>query len=426
MNDIIKPFDIYLTKKLHGHVRVETRSRWTGRVVDSQEKDNLITNALQNLLLHAEWGGSTSYKYSGMQTFVAPIYARALGGIMLFDSALTEQATNVLFPSSTKLVACAGQDANADNDKRGSLNADESVFISNGFTTVWDFLTSQANGTIASLARTSHLFPNSPAYYYNSQSSTYIYLDMYNNNGHDFGSNYTRYIGYDETNEYLYLYPNAGITLDGVTYSNKAIYRAKVSLNKIKLCAGLPPASQYTLVKTLTSADGSQNAYDWRYDQYANEFLYLSGNTLHVISASDGTHSTRTLGGSGYYWAVTENYYWRTTGSQVYRISKANLADVASYNISTTNLAAAGNDIVFFASSNWYILYPDGTTIKLGNGAYSGNVAECGPFYEQTDSNNTAYLYLKPNYLGTIANLDSPVTKTSSQTMKITYTLTEA
>ena len=41
-----------------------------------------------------------------------------------------------------------------------------------------------------------------------------------------------------------------------------------------------------------------------------------------------------------------------------------------------------------------------------------------------TQANTLFYAYVR-NYLGTICNLSSPVVKTSAQSMKITYTLTD-
>lgn len=54
----------------------------------------------------------------------------------------------------------------------------------------------------------------------------------------------------------------------------------------------------------------------------------------------------------------------------------------------------------------------------------SGNVTDFG-MIQAGGYNNSAKL-LNPLYLATINNLNSPVTKTAAQTMKVTYTLTEA
>ena len=47
-------------------------------------------------------------------------------------------------------------------------------------------------------------------------------------------------------------------------------------------------------------------------------------------------------------------------------------------------------------------------------------------FYHYYYSVGAIGMYKNPLILATINNLDSPVTKTAAQTMKITYTLTKA
>ena len=42
------------------------------------------------------------------------------------------------------------------------------------------------------------------------------------------------------------------------------------------------------------------------------------------------------------------------------------------------------------------------------------------------DNLNMCYPCVREPYLGSINNLDSPVTKTASQTMKVTYTIRES
>lgn len=420
MNEIIRPTGFDLTKNLHGHVRVETRSRWTGKVIDSQEKDNLVTNALQKLVYASAWMSS-----SGLASWFTPIYSKALGSLLLFGDTLTESADNIFLPNKAPL-AIAPYGANADADG-GSLNTSESGFISNGYTSVWDFTTSQANGTIASVARTHYNYRQYgelgalTAYYFSGLASGYTTV---------------RFLGYDETNKYLFFSPTASISVSGATFGTSDICRIKKDLEKIDLenCGIFPERIQ--LVKSLSSSDGTTTAYYWQYDRWENEFVYITGSTLHKI-AMDGTHTSSTLSGSGSLsnFAITENYYWRVDGQTAYRISKTNLADVTSYSIQDYSyvIFATGNDVVACGNANntgtRSYLYVDGTVIRktgLSNISFVGTPPkEVGILYSGTRDNGSC-LYPRLNYLGTIANLDSPVTKTSSQTMKITYTLTEA
>lgn len=426
MIDTIKPMGIDLTKNLHGHVRVELRDRWTGRVVDSQEKDNLVTNAVQKMIM------LSGYTARSLGQTYSPLYEKTLGGIFLFDNTLTESASNISFPSSAKVVGYAGQTANTDSNIIGSYNAQESTPISNGFTTVWDFLTSQANGAIASLARTSPYWGG-----VDGNAGWRSDADFH----YDYGSPSTAlssyaWLGYDEANGYMYICPTSSQTIEGVTYPASNIYRISGDLFKIHLANNVPAASQMTLIKTLTSSDGYATAYFWTYDQYANNFVYMSGNTIHLV-AMDGAHTTKSVSGtgSGSDMAVTENYYWRVSSGTVYRITKTNTADVQAYTLAASGLyvSAAENDVVFahpYSSAGvMQVLYPDGTIITSGTASRDqATMSQFGSsmYCMRYSSGALKSLYASSHYLGTIANLDAPVTKSSSQTMKIIYTLTEA
>ena len=420
MIDTINPMGFDITKNLHGHVRVETRDRWTGRVVDSQEKDNLVTNAVQKLVETQAWSNA-------MFADVLPIYTKALGGLVLFNGTLTESATNTWFPSSAKIVGMAGQTSDTTNAIKGSLNAAESVYTSNGYTTTWDFLTSQANGTIASLARTSYRIIAS-AYVGNS-------ADFLQGIDSSITPTNITYLGYDETNGYLYLALNSDVTINSITYPTSNIYRVKADFGKVSLLQySVPPITKWTSVKTLTSNDGSASANAFVYDKYENNFIYATGTTLHIV-AIDGTHTTKTLQNSGSPIYATENYYWQRTKDYIYRSEKTNLSNVQTitpsgdyhqvYPLENDMIALYGySDRNIVRTYPYQYVYLDGTIVTVPDTAgYGGSAAWRGIGRFITDA--TA-LWYPSSSLGTIANLDSPVTKTSSQTMKITYTLTEA
>lgn len=419
MIDTIKPMGLDLTKDLHGHVRVELRDRWTGRVVDSQEKDNLVTNAVQKLLLSGGWVQAQNSTINALWT---PIRSKALGGLMLFDGTLTESADNTHFPSSAKLVAFAGQNSNSESSKGGSYNAEESVWTSNGFTSVWDFLTSQANGTIASLARTS-------AFIVNGFQTHQIVLGPFQNM-----LTPPVVLGADVANGFIYLtYPTNQI-ISGRTISSNTIYRAKWVPDKIRLLETVSDVLAWEEVKTLSSSDGNATAYWFQYDQYANNFIYRNRTTLHII-AMDGTHSTKTLTGAPSTTDVfaTENYYFVPNIPTVYRYDKTNPASAQTITVpgTVTYFTPGYNDMLYAnsssASDGVTIVYPDLTIINTGTlSAIKGSASnhQVGAYYYNLPQGSNAWP--PDNYLGTIANLDSPVTKSSSQTMKITYTLTEA
>lgn len=427
MIDKMLPIDYEISKKIHGHVRVETKDRWTGRVVDSQEKENLVTNALAMQLKLSAWGVYNTGVNSMLSLALTPFYYKALGGLLLFNGTLTESADNIWFPSNVKLVGCAGQGSNSSDAIMGSLNTQESVHTSTGFTTTWDFLTSQANGTIASLARTYQGFPGAP--WREPLCNFAIGLPS------DTITSGISYLGYDDSNHYLYIGLTTAQIINGITYPTNVIYRATIDFTNVSLTKSfMPPASKLTVVKTLSSSDGDQIAWHWTYDVYDNNFFKADGSTLHLI-AMDGTHSTKTFpaGTSGTDVKATESYYWRKQYNTLYLIQKSNMQLAHTFSSTKDGPSCPlENDIYTISPTNqvgpvMQYFHADGTVMEIPTNAWlQRGMIKLGPFLtcnEQYDSDKTM---IAANYLGTIANLNSPVTKTSSQTMKITYTLSEA
>lgn len=112
--------------------------------------DNMITNAVQDLCMSQRGEMATILKIVNN----GDSYAQALfGGLLLFDETLDTDANNYFLPT-VKCTGYASQDAYAGLDTcRGSFNASEGGVQPDGsYKFVWDFATSQANGTIKSLA----------------------------------------------------------------------------------------------------------------------------------------------------------------------------------------------------------------------------------------------------------------------------------
>lgn len=148
--------------RLKGEMVIELTDENTG-VVETIREENMVTNAVNHILGLNPMG--VFYKASGQyddqmmwNDTLIPICPNMIGGILLYPSALTENADNI-FPSSAVLpVAYASNDVNATADTaRGSMNLTESKALDNGYKFVWEFTPSQGNGTIAAVALTSAL-----------------------------------------------------------------------------------------------------------------------------------------------------------------------------------------------------------------------------------------------------------------------------
>lgn len=130
---------------IKGHVKIDLHNHNSG-FTERIEQDNLVTDAVGIL--------ASVYAGAGMTDKIMPLATKALGGLMLFDGALAEEKSNIHFPGDVHLTGFAGQWLNTSNIFCGSINTQETHVTDTGFETVWDFSTSQANGTIASMSLT--------------------------------------------------------------------------------------------------------------------------------------------------------------------------------------------------------------------------------------------------------------------------------
>lgn len=119
---------------LHGEMVIELADEDTG-TVETIREENMVTNAVNHLLGLNPMG--VFYKVSGeydemllWNDVLLPICPNMIGGILLYGTALTENADNI-YPSSADLpVAYASNDVNATSDTaRGSMNLVESEVL---------------------------------------------------------------------------------------------------------------------------------------------------------------------------------------------------------------------------------------------------------------------------------------------------------
>ena len=145
---------------IKGQAKIELTDVNTGKK-SVVRHDNMVTNAItkffNNCGPHAnpfESGtdsGNKKYFTNPKNSFVTELF----GGLYLFDGALDESDPNdYAIPSNVSCVGYGARGANSSiNTMLGSYNEAESGLQEDGsYRFVWDFLTSQANGVISSLA----------------------------------------------------------------------------------------------------------------------------------------------------------------------------------------------------------------------------------------------------------------------------------
>lgn len=132
----------------------------TGRAVKRIEEHNMITNALRDIFRFpksALIGGVTVQSAIGQYL---PLYKHLLGGILLFENAIPENADEYALPDSFSLTGHAGDTYSGTSVTRGTLNQNETYATDDGYHFTWDFATDKANGVIRCVSLTNRLFGN--------------------------------------------------------------------------------------------------------------------------------------------------------------------------------------------------------------------------------------------------------------------------
>lgn len=140
--------------KIKGHSTIELTNVKTGEV-ERYEDDNMVTNAIQLYLNDlGEFNISPIHMDAVRQSLIPTLF----GGVLAFDTAITENANNIICPSGVKMIANGAYDVTSNDSvtEMGSYNSSESGWLSDGkYKMVWDFTTTQANGNINCVCLTS-------------------------------------------------------------------------------------------------------------------------------------------------------------------------------------------------------------------------------------------------------------------------------
>lgn len=142
---------------LKGSTKIELTDKHTG-ITETVEDENMFTNGLKYVInaLNQFFEPLQLAQNNDRSSSLFPIIENLLGGVMLFSSPLQEDADNIYPPTKgNKMIGCANMSMNdiPALTERGSFNSNESGMNADGsYTFVWDFNTTQANGTISSLA----------------------------------------------------------------------------------------------------------------------------------------------------------------------------------------------------------------------------------------------------------------------------------
>ena len=445
--------------------------------VEVIEDSNMITNGLQEFL--------TTYGYFGCDVLyddtvrTNSLWVNLLGGLFLFDSMIEEDVANTFMPAGVKMIGNGSKDcANSGAvTELGSYNYTESGLQSDGsIKLVYDFSTAQANGTIACACLTSKIGGYIGM---GNESASYINNDY---RVDKFSTDHACYPGISggekDSNHLLYpVYNENAIYLTNSSQNWSAT--GKIQILKVR--------GEFSSVGIKDSKYIKQVIATYDFDIPKDILDYMGSSTKHVFAIADsfdrniyivfikGTGTSATLNAGGYCWIMkvdknmnaaaykfTNNtghtlslsrekmvfngdYMWlwiKTTSYSIVGIKYSDSTQIIETVVADSNRRHLYNickNLIGIYSSDYKaptVYDVVNNTHKVVNGYFENDSSYLiTPFsdkkgvyicsYIPSGSSIGNYRVMKdPRYLATINNLSEPVVKTSSKTMKVTYTLT--
>jgi hypothetical protein len=470
---------------LKGTMKIEMTDVHTGET-ETVLEHNMVTDALTEIFRPLGLAKSPAKLLNSF----APYYQNLLGGLLLFDNPIEEKTSNIFAPSDANLVGCAsyGVQNNTTGTLRGGYNQTESEYnITDRYMKyVYDFATSQANGTIACVCLT---HKNAGFTSYGGKDAVmnssyvlgqqvcdgqlhYVYTNCTGANTGDRFSGYT--IG---TTELLFLISREDdccyyLRIDSA--SKLTIVRRRAYLKSVSVLEN-PYNKKFlideqTIELTTPLLAGTNTGYTSYYFDIEDNCLYLISSSASYISVNgtfqitkirmDGwkvTQYTMTntsdtnLNTSGMRYAIVHRGYLfiRGNGSpyNLYMMEVGNSANIKKFKmvgISSVsgNFCFAINGRIYFevntTNSGYYvmsianmdtaeIMKAEVSRIMCGSYApsYTPVLNEPLLWYGSYGNTSTMGYFILLHYLATINNLSEPVTKTADKTMKVTYIIQE-
>ncbi|WP_395013600.1 hypothetical protein [Robinsoniella peoriensis] len=441
-------------------------------------EENMVTNAVTQVFrggLEALFCTINSCYGLNLIDSLLPIAGNAIGGILLFKETLEENPDKIYVHSATECIGYASNNVNpTENQKRGSLNLTESIKLDNGFKYVWDFTTSQGNGTIGSLCLT-HKGGGAGFYGdgYDNESKVLLIRKLNATCPFSFLDRYLDIVEIDFENEFFY---SISMTLKNEIIIKKLKKRfLAIGINDTPLDTGDVLLDSRTLTPTVftdtLSNERNVDFFDGK-DGYWYGFMgadsnrvnaeikwmkiqketysftegkwVLPGVTMRMLGRRTEMNTNRYL---KYTYCVIRNgylYFMNYDRNGVYKLNANNSADITLIQLGFKAAFEPGAPygyLYMYLLDDWimgsdFSIDSHDRVCKLSNKNpfqyVNTPLFQYGPYllgfgkYTSSETNNLqkSYWLLTP-YLATINNLSNPVIKTADKTMKITYFLTE-
>lgn len=457
LNDNLNKVNQGLTKVggLHGHTRIELTNVQTGEI-EIIEKDNLITNLVQNLFSHDVYGTVDYNK-------LIPIN-QLFNGCLLYETDIAEvDPTMTVVPSGAEIVAHAGSTAYVGEDTTaGNLNVPESGEIIRdnhkvGYRWVWDWATSQGNGEINCVS----LCPNAVGYRGRNGESlsvgVFTELGQFIGTGSSWILRDSQWLDYENNRAYRFAWDGTAMT-----FTSYFMPLSSVGLNEVMQDLEVDFTREYT-VSNRNRVGGVQIVGDVVYivnvksatsisvikinrangDMIGEESISYSGTDFHNFDPWGDNSNAHVL--SSVYPIVGDYVYIAKNDRMTYyKCSLSNPADVIELPSELTSAYESGREGGAVVLSNGNFWKNDHMVVSDKVVPMPINMSGHEEFFaggNELGTNSGVYSYRKKSALGknninnvyvgylvdcisTINLLESPVSKTPDKTMKLTYTVT--
>ncbi len=463
--------------QIKGTTKIELTDVNTGEV-EVYENHNMVTNALSDIFRPL---GLSKRPYRYFYDFT-PYYQKLLGGILCFDTAIEENPDNYYPPANANLIGCAayGVQNNTVNTSRGGFNQTESeINLKDRYVKyVYDFATSQANGTIASVCLT-HKHGGFTGYGYKDAVYNTSYPLM-----QTVAEDTLQYVHPDRTGAATSS-KYSGMTI-GTTEMIFLIDREKDCVYYFKVAdkTHIHITKRRAFLKSVSILDNVYNTkplieeieldelttelrigyYGYNYDP-VTDCLYIcscasyyaapNANILVTEIKLDtweireyevvNTSNVNLQTGGTWQFFVTDGFLYIKSYNSPYDVYKIQIDNPANIiKMKRINASAVSGYPKFVINGRIYYECDDDQLLianthtneiitpeakSLFNSSHQVNVTplrnEPLMYFADYGTWSTHGWHMMCNYLATINNLDTPVTKTADKTMKITYILQE-
>lgn len=442
---------------MKGQTIIELKDVKTGKI-ERHVDNNMMTNALSEILKTRGFIANND----GLDQ--NNLLKNLLGGIVLFDGALEESADTLQPPSSVNMVGNASMDIVSSDDvtEMGSYNSNESGWQADGsFVAVYDFNTSQANGTIACVCLTSDVggyigYGNKTSGQYKSTRKN---LDAYSGTQNNYLlSGYNCYFA-DYTNSKVDVIPSEQINNNSsenyclrtkkLKFETRKIPLKEVNLRGTKTGWVKVSEREVTLPDAFCSnpsryidvveAEGKIYLFH-NYISYGQTQQWESGTDIYAVEI-DSSYNVRlitltntsgvTINRPKFYvhsgHVIVEQWGEYSYTDTWYRFA---IADSSSIDLPTpafdiTRVGYASNGRVYSGNVVLNVVEGESAYTNMNLSTASDGVASVNgsPLSIRRGTNDLNIINIAL-YLASINNLENPVVKTAEKTMKITYRIT--